>query len=160
VIIRYLDAPRTCFGPDEAHPVLVIDTNAVLAFAITFQRLQPISRRHPKRSQSYYGVKLVQLSPRDRPELLRTRSSHGLAVSSVEYVLGTLIVKALNHLIFPHFVLVETAPITIDIISNIVIVSKQDVAINLFPVSQRRRTNMCIFRCPIVLKAPAPAVDR
>src|SRR5215218_5683306 len=107
VIIRYFDALRACFGPDEAYPVLIVDANAVLTFTVTLQRFQPISRRDPKRFQSGYGVKLVELSSRDLPELLRARPSRGLAVDSVEYVLGSLVVKALNHLIFSSRRLVE-----------------------------------------------------
>jgi hypothetical protein len=48
VIVRDLYSLGAVGGPLEADPVLIVDANAVLAFAIAPERLQPIPRRHPE----------------------------------------------------------------------------------------------------------------
>ena len=40
MIVHDFDVVRLVFGPDEADSVLVVDPNAVLAFAVAFRKIQ------------------------------------------------------------------------------------------------------------------------
>jgi hypothetical protein len=46
VAIRNLNFVRAVFFPDEANPVLVVDSDTVLTSSIAFQSFQTIPRRH------------------------------------------------------------------------------------------------------------------
>jgi hypothetical protein len=59
------------FSPHEANAPLVIDTDAVLSFAIPFQRYQPIQRWQPKVPQPHCRVERIELS--EGPLLNRAR---------------------------------------------------------------------------------------
>ena len=48
MIVHDLNRTRAVRRPDEADAVSVIDTNAVLPFAIAEKRLKPIARRDPE----------------------------------------------------------------------------------------------------------------
>lgn len=59
--------------PAKTDSVLVVDPNTVLALAIAFQRLQPVTWWRTQEFQRLSGVQLSQLSrgnPRDRRKLL------------------------------------------------------------------------------------------
>jgi len=53
VLIRYLYFEGIAFAPDEAHAELIVDPNAMLAFPVTMQLLQPVARRN---SQILYST--------------------------------------------------------------------------------------------------------
>jgi hypothetical protein len=40
-----LNVRRTCIGPNEADPELIVNPNAVLSRSITYQRFKAITRR-------------------------------------------------------------------------------------------------------------------
>jgi hypothetical protein len=66
MIIHDLDIVRITLSPGKADPPLVIDTNTVLSPPITFQCLQPISRRDPQiteRCGTVENQKLPSRSP-------------------------------------------------------------------------------------------------
>ena len=46
MIVDNFDVPSLAFAPYEAHPLLLIDADAVLAFAITAQCFQSVTGRH------------------------------------------------------------------------------------------------------------------
>jgi hypothetical protein len=48
VIVDQLDILGTTIGPTETNPVLVVDPNAVLTFAISGKLLQSVPRRNSK----------------------------------------------------------------------------------------------------------------
>lgn len=62
MVIDNLNLMRTIGLPTKANAPLVIDTDGVLAFAATFKRLQPVSRRGTQVHQLGDGMKLSQLS--------------------------------------------------------------------------------------------------
>jgi len=45
VVIDNLNIGRAAIGSDEADAELIVDANAVLTHPVTFERLQPITRR-------------------------------------------------------------------------------------------------------------------
>ena len=55
MVIRDFNIGWTCLSPSETNSILVIDTDAVLSFAISRKRLQAITRwsaGHEKRGQA------------------------------------------------------------------------------------------------------------
>jgi hypothetical protein len=48
--------------PNEADPVLIVDSDAVLAGPVSLQRLQPIAWRNAKIREIVRGLDLIQLS--------------------------------------------------------------------------------------------------
>jgi len=62
MVINNFDIFRTSLGPAEAHPELLVDSNAVLTSTITRQWFQPISGRYFKIIQPIRCLKLSNLS--------------------------------------------------------------------------------------------------
>ena len=48
VVVRDFDFHRTLLGPVKAHPPLIIDANAVLAFSVSAQGLEVVRWQAPK----------------------------------------------------------------------------------------------------------------
>lgn len=63
VVIHNFHAVGTIVMPGKAHAPLIIDANAVLAFAVALQRLQQVARRNAKTVQFSGRVQLQQLAP-------------------------------------------------------------------------------------------------
>lgn len=65
MIIRDLDCVRITLTPLEANAILIVDTNAVLAFAIALQPFQTIPRRRSEISEVCRSMEHLQfLQPR------------------------------------------------------------------------------------------------
>jgi hypothetical protein len=62
MVVYDLDVFSTCVRPPKTHPKLVVHTDAVLADAIAFKRLQPIAGRYPQIIQSSRDLQLAQFS--------------------------------------------------------------------------------------------------
>ncbi len=61
-MVHNLDIFSAGVRPTETHTELMIDTDAMLPRAITFQGFQSISGRHPKIAQSARDLQLPQLT--------------------------------------------------------------------------------------------------
>ena len=68
MVIHDLDIPCIPTLEPEAYAPLVIDANAVLAFAVTLQRFEPVAGRNPQVTQSRSAVQHQELSQRRLPE--------------------------------------------------------------------------------------------
>jgi hypothetical protein len=64
VVIHDLDSIGVPVASRKANPPLVVDADTVLALAISFQALQPVSRQHRKRSDIRRRVEHVQFPKR------------------------------------------------------------------------------------------------
>lgn len=62
----------TRLGPFEADAILVINSNAMLTFSFSGERLQMISRWYAKLVKRNNGVKLIEFSRRDIPDIFWT----------------------------------------------------------------------------------------
>jgi hypothetical protein len=76
VVIHDLDLVCAVLAPYETHPPVVVNSDAVLSPAVTFQRFELVARRNSQTGQLGGRVKLQKLAarnsfdipePRDRP---------------------------------------------------------------------------------------------
>ena len=79
-------------GPAKAKAVLVVDPNAELSFALTFQRFQPVTRR---RAQELKGLRCVEL--RQLPSRGFNNGRKSLALASFEQGSRISATEALDH---------------------------------------------------------------
>ena len=70
VVVHDLNLVGTVDLPDEAHPPLVVDTDAVLAFAVILQGLQVVARWNTQVIKHHHSVQLQQLAPCNPLEVL------------------------------------------------------------------------------------------
>ena len=56
VVIDNLNIGGAAVGPYEADAALIVDANAVLTHPVTFERLQPITRRRAQKIQCLGGI--------------------------------------------------------------------------------------------------------
>lgn len=63
MVIHHLNFMRGAIAPDKAKPPLIIDPNAMLPGAITFQRFKPIIRRYAEIIQAYRRIQHAQFAP-------------------------------------------------------------------------------------------------
>jgi hypothetical protein len=93
VIIRYLYLMRAVILPDEADAELIVDSDAVLAYAITLQRLKSITRRDAQITEIDRRFYLIELANGNRrnpcPAPIRSLFVKLLCIG---------VFKALNHL--------------------------------------------------------------
>ena len=59
----YIRGSRGSFGPFEANPPLVVDADAVLALAVTFERFETVAGQSGKVLKSGCRFKSVDLQP-------------------------------------------------------------------------------------------------
>jgi hypothetical protein len=62
VVIRDLYSVRSVHLPDKADAVLIVDSDAVLARAVPFQRFEAITGRHAQIAQIDGRFNLIQLA--------------------------------------------------------------------------------------------------
>ena len=62
MIVHDLDGIRSGVGPDEAHPPLIVDANAVLPFAIALQGFQSVRGRNSQVIEPRGRVEYGQLA--------------------------------------------------------------------------------------------------
>ena len=92
MIVHNFYVIAVAMAPDKADAPLIIDSDRMLAVAVSSQRLQSIPRRRSQDSQFCRGVQLKQFAQRDAFDGAET-----LAVLVVKKLLGLLRAKALNH---------------------------------------------------------------
>jgi len=61
VIVHDLHIVRITIFPDEAYPILIVDSNAMLPPAVPFQNFQPVSGRHPQVLQRPGAMEIQEL---------------------------------------------------------------------------------------------------
>jgi hypothetical protein len=71
MVIHHFNIMRGAIAPDKAKPPLIIDPDAMLPSAITFQRFKPIVRRYAKILQAYRSIQHAQLASRDGQNIRR-----------------------------------------------------------------------------------------
>ena len=71
VVVDDLDVLRTCRRPNEADPVLIVNSNTVLALTIAPKRFESVARRHAEILQSVSLIQGIKLSSANPPQLLR-----------------------------------------------------------------------------------------
>ena|SRR5438105_2301579 len=74
MMIHNFDLVGVCVMPAKANPPLVIYSDAVLAFTVAFQRLQPVSRWDQQLSKFRSRMEHKKLSTRDTLDVLRKSS--------------------------------------------------------------------------------------
>ncbi len=97
MVIRDLDVLRSPFGPTEADPVLLVDSNAVLACPIRLQRLKSVPWRDPQILERFRVVDQEELLPSTIDQVGRTDLPRCLRTDAVEDVLRPLISKLDRH---------------------------------------------------------------
>jgi len=65
MIVNDLDVVSVPTCPNEADPPSVVDTDAMLSLAVTFQRFQPVARGNPHFFQGTGPMEIQQLPPCD-----------------------------------------------------------------------------------------------
>lgn len=64
VVIHNLNVLRALWSPNKAHAPLIVDANAVLTLASSFQHLQLIARGNPQIFQDSGPIKLLKFAER------------------------------------------------------------------------------------------------
>jgi hypothetical protein len=97
MIINDLQVGWTIISPAKTDAILLVDSNAVLSFAISRQSFRSIARWYPQFFQSLNGVQLIQFSHRNAPQISRTTFPCSFRVEPIEDILGAAISEGLNH---------------------------------------------------------------
>lgn len=84
---------RAAFRPSKTDPVPLVQTNAVLTFAVTMERFQPVSRWNLQLPDRFDGIQLIEFPRRNGPQRAWTGLSCGLRISPVEDVLRPNVAK-------------------------------------------------------------------
>lgn len=64
MVVNEFNVLRSFGCPDETNPILIVYPDRMLAFAVAFERFQPIGRGCPEIVQSGRGVQIAELPPR------------------------------------------------------------------------------------------------
>ena len=73
VVVDNFHVERFTVSPHETDPPLLVDPDTMLTLPISFQRLQPVSRRHPQIVQAARLIEIQQFSPGRPLEQPKTR---------------------------------------------------------------------------------------
>lgn len=79
MIVHDFDVRRSLAGPPEADPVPLVNPDAVLASAVSHERLQAVPRRDPKLFQAFHGIELIKFPSRYGPKFMREGPGWGQA---------------------------------------------------------------------------------
>jgi hypothetical protein len=97
VIVDDFNLIYSSLCPTEENPILVIDSNAVLALPGPFQSLQAVPREDRQIFQVRRRINLIELSKGSAPELSGASAPGGGCVSAVEDIFGGLIDERPDH---------------------------------------------------------------
>lgn len=97
MIINDLDVDGTVLGPNEADPILVVYSDAVLPAAVAFECLEPVARRHFQIVQCDGRIDLVQLSECNTPEIGRQQPPSHRRPDAVKDIFRGGIGERLDH---------------------------------------------------------------
>jgi hypothetical protein len=93
MVINNFDIIRMAVLPVEAYPPLIVDPDAPLAFSLTPQLFQPVSRRYAKKFQSCRAMDLGQFA-QGYPMYVLRQSGCKCALKDLSRILVT---KSLDH---------------------------------------------------------------
>src|SRR6185312_11087720 len=93
VIIHNLNLVGRTTTPCEAHPVFVVNPNAVLAQSVSLQSFQTIASRHKKFVQVFGSIEIRKLPDRNFPNL----SSNLPAPAGFEQFLSPRVLETRDH---------------------------------------------------------------
>jgi hypothetical protein len=93
MIVHNLNISGVAFDPMEADAILIINSNAMLAFSIPLQFLQPISGRSSQIIDIYRRINHEQLSISQPMQIWRKP----LGEFPIEYFLRIFAAKGFNH---------------------------------------------------------------
>ncbi len=98
MVINYFNISRSLLSPMEADSVLIIDSDAELAFPLTpLHWLQAIPRRYPEIFKLFSRIKVIQPLACYLPQLMRKCFSGCFGTPPVEQIFGCAITKGDNH---------------------------------------------------------------
>jgi hypothetical protein len=97
MIIYNFDQIGTGVGPCEADAILIVDSNAILAFSVAGEFLEPISWWDTQIVEHIDGIELIQFSGSDTPDVLWACSSGIAGVDAIENVRSTSRPEFLDH---------------------------------------------------------------
>lgn len=97
MVFRYLDFFRAFVRPGEANAVLLVNTNAVLAFAVLSQLFEVIRRRRLQIAQRASRGDVRELPLRNAPNRVRAGFPRSLRILVVEHILSTFVLEAYYH---------------------------------------------------------------
>ena len=93
MVIDDFDVERVAVNPPKTDTPLIVDADAMLPFAIAFERLQSIARRDPKVGKATSLVQIQELAPGATLDSAPTRHEF-----IIEERFGVLRPKGLDHL--------------------------------------------------------------
>jgi hypothetical protein len=97
MVVHDLYIRRTILQPPEADSILIVDSNATLAFPVPRKSLQSVAGWNPEFLQKLYGIELIELTPRNRPQLPWAGLTRLLGILPVKDIFGPDIREGSNH---------------------------------------------------------------
>jgi hypothetical protein len=97
VVVRDFDFVGITLLPAKTDPVLIVNSNTVLALAIPSQSFKAVTGGYPKLLQALDPVQLRQLAPHNWPEFDRTGPAGLTTIYAVEQVLRGFISEGTYH---------------------------------------------------------------
>ena len=92
MVVHNFYVVRVSVVPDKAHTILIVNPDAVLAFAAVLQSLEPVSRRTAQERKRFGAVQLLQLSLCNRLKAFELTGAF-----SVEKQRCCFVFERLNH---------------------------------------------------------------
>jgi hypothetical protein len=89
VIVDYLHLFWTFGGPSETNAIAIVDPNAALVLSVAGQPFQAIPRRRSQIAKVRGLIQLIELSPRDAPDIDGARSAGSHRIAARENVAGS-----------------------------------------------------------------------
>ena len=100
MIVHDFNIEDFAFPPGKTNPPLVVDSDAVLALAITLEGFEPISRRHLQIIEATRLVKVQELSARNPLDSAKPRND-----LIPKQRLGVWITEGANHQLACYYVM-------------------------------------------------------
>jgi hypothetical protein len=101
-MIHYLDIVSIFIAPNKTETPLIVDPYAVLSFAITMQRFEPVSGRSRQIAQVYCAIQLTEFAPihlfncQKTPAALAVMKPLCLSTTKRPYHLPIVLCRAFN----------------------------------------------------------------
>lgn len=91
VVISDFNLAGAFFSPNETNSVLFVNANAELAFSVSRERFEPISRWDPQFFDIFNRIKLIELSSSYAPEVFGANFSSFPRVHAIKNIFAGLI---------------------------------------------------------------------
>ena len=92
MVVRDLHIVRGAFPPAKAYPILIVDTDAVLAFSVSLESFQMVARGNTQVAQSDGGIEQEQFPKRHDCDTAPLRDP-----SFVEEIFGVPVPEGTDH---------------------------------------------------------------